>query len=72
MSPPPGELSRVGTLRAPGSVWSSAARWIARRIAPYVPHLHTLPDIAASMSASVGLSLVANSATADMICSDWQ
>jgi hypothetical protein len=31
-----------------------------------------LPDIAVSMSASVGLSLVANSATADMICPDWQ
>jgi hypothetical protein len=45
---------------------------MARLMAPYVPHRHTLPDMALSISASVGFSLVANRATADMICPDWQ
>jgi hypothetical protein len=31
-----------------------------------------LPDMAASISASVGLGLAASSAAADMICPDWQ
>src|SRR5262245_6969375 len=49
-----------------------AARWIARRMRWYVPHLQMLPDIAESMSSSVGLGFLASNAAADINCPDWQ
>jgi hypothetical protein len=51
---------------------SPAARWIARRIRLYVPHLQRIPDIAASMSSSVGFAFCLRSAAAVMIWPDWQ
>lgn len=50
----------------------TAALLIARRIRPYVPQRHTLPRIAASMSASLGAGFCASNAAAAMICPDWQ
>src|SRR5262249_2355334 len=47
-----------------------AARWMAARIAEYVPHRHRLVCIAWSISASVGFCLRASKAEADMICPD--
>ena len=46
---------------------SSAARWMALRMRGYVPQRQRLPDMATSMSASVGEGLRASSAVADMI-----
>jgi hypothetical protein len=51
---------------------SSAALWTAFRMRTYVPHRQMFPDNAASISASLGAGLDANSAAADMICPDWQ
>src|SRR5204863_9615884 len=49
-----------------------AATWIASRTRWYVPQRQTLPDIAASMSSSLGSDCFASSATAVMIWPDWQ
>jgi hypothetical protein len=38
----------------------------------YVPQRQMLPDIAASMSASLGFGFAESRAAADMICPDWQ
>ena len=38
----------------------------------YIPHLQMFPDMAESISASVGLGFCANSAVAHIICPDWQ
>jgi hypothetical protein len=38
----------------------------------YVPQRQMFPDIAASMSASLGFGLTLSKAAADMICPDWQ
>src|SRR5262245_33000772 len=51
---------------------SPAAFLIAARIRGYVPQRQMLPDIAVSISPSLGLALVASSALADMIWADWQ
>ena len=51
---------------------SVAARWTAARIRWYVPQRQMLPDMAASISASLGRGFSASSAVADMICPDWQ
>jgi hypothetical protein len=40
--------------------------------ADIVPQRQMLPDMASSMSASVGCRLLASSAEADMIWPDWQ
>jgi hypothetical protein len=49
-----------------------AACLMAARIRPYVPQRQMLPDMALSMSASVGSGVLASSADADMIWPDWQ
>jgi hypothetical protein len=49
-----------------------AARWMARRIRWYVPQRQMLPDIAPSISASLGRGVCASSAAADMSCPLWQ
>ncbi len=46
---------------------AAAARCIARRMALYAPHRHTLPDMNRSMSSSVGCGMSARRAVADMI-----
>jgi hypothetical protein len=45
-----------------------AASWIAVRMRAYVAQRQMLPAMAASISESVGLEFVANSAAADMTC----
>ena len=50
----------------------SAARWMARRMRGYVPQRQRLPDMASSMSASVGLAFIASRHAADISCPDWQ
>src|SRR5439155_8855504 len=57
---------------APPFAASSAAAWIALRIRGYVPHRHRLPDMASSMSASVGRGVSRSSTAAAMIWPDWQ
>src|SRR5215510_11922812 len=49
-----------------------AAFLMAARIRGYVPQRQMFPDMALSMSASLGLALAASSALADMIWPDWQ
>src|SRR5216684_1717663 len=49
-----------------------AARWMALRMRWYVPQRQMLPLMKSSISESVGLGFLASSATADMICPDWQ
>src|SRR5262249_20724755 len=49
-----------------------AARLIARLILGYVAQRQMLPDIAVTMSWSLGFGLRASSAAADMSCPDWQ
>src|SRR5262249_52336518 len=49
-----------------------AACLIASRTRTYVPQRQMLPDIASSISESVGRGLLASSAEADMIWPDWQ
>ena len=51
---------------------SWAARCTALRMRGYVPQRQMLPDMALSMSASLGAGLVFSNATADMIWPDWQ
>ena len=51
---------------------SPAARWIALRMRGYVPHRQMFPDIASSISASVGFGRKASSDAAVMICPGWQ
>src|SRR3979411_99432 len=58
--------------RQPPCPFDCAACLIASRMRTYVPQRQMLPDIASSMSASVGCGLLARSAEADMICPDWQ
>src|SRR5437899_2524710 len=53
-------------------VCMEAARWMALRMRWYVPQRQMLPLMASSMSVSVGLGFFESSATADMICPDWQ
>src|SRR5260221_1266243 len=53
-------------------VCREAAWWMALRMRWYVPQRQMFPLMASSMSASVGLGFFASSATADMICPDWQ
>src|SRR5262249_56163006 len=45
---------------------------MAARMRGYVPQRQILPDMAASISASVGLGLLSRRAAADMIWPDWQ
>src|SRR6266851_7778725 len=45
---------------------------MALRMRWYVPQRQMFPLMASSISASVGLAFFASSATADMICPDWQ
>src|SRR5262249_632518 len=45
---------------------------MAVRMRGYVPQRQILPDMAASISASVGLGLLSRRATGDMIWPDWQ
>ena len=49
-----------------------AARWIALRMRGYVPHRQMFPDIASSISASVGFGRNASRDAAVMICPGWQ
>ena len=49
-----------------------AACLIAARMRTYVPQRQRLPDIAVSISASVGEGFCASSAVALMICPVWQ
>src|SRR4029453_207218 len=45
---------------------------MAARMRTYVPHRQILPDMAASISGSVGFGLLSIRAAADMIWPDWQ
>ena len=49
-----------------------AACLMASRMRGYVPQRQMFPDIAWSISASVGARIFASSAAAAMICPDWQ
>ena len=67
--------SRYGIHRQapfPATADPRAACLMAARMRPYVPQRQILPDIAASISASLGFAFFATSADADMIWPDWQ
>ena len=49
-----------------------AAVLMAARMRGYIPQRQTLPDMAASISSSVGFGVSRNNATALIICPDWQ
>src|SRR6267154_475397 len=51
---------------------NSAARWMARRMREYVPQRQIFPDIASSISLSVGLAFSFRRIAALMIWPDWQ
>src|SRR6185503_13442347 len=61
-----------GHALSPGFSLRSAAAWMAWRIRGYVPQRQMFPDIAASISASVGLGLLFRSAAALISCPAWQ
>src|SRR6266480_2331939 len=65
-------LQEVPAVQLCGHGYTPAARLMARLMRTYVAHRQMLPDIAATISSSVGFGVLARSDAACMICPDWQ